>query len=349
MSMPDRTLSFVDAVGEALFQAMEHDADVIVLGEDVAGGAGLGAPYEGSMGGTFGATKRLFPAFGPNRVRDTPISEAGFVGAAVGAAAAGLRPVVDIMWASFTPLAFDQIVNQAAKMRYMFGGQATVPVTIRMAMGAGLGAAGQHSDTLYSLFTHIPGLKVVVPSTPYDAKGLLLSAIFDDNPVLVFEHMALYTTRGPVPQEMYRIPLGSAQVLRAGTDVTIVGISLTVARALEAADRLAADGISAEVIDPRSLSPLDTNAIVASVGKTGRLVIVDESPPRCSIATDIAALAADEAFGSLRAPIKRVSAAHSPVPLSPPLESAYIPSVQKIVAAVTSIVGAPESVRSVRL
>ncbi|MGQ0668544.1 MAG: alpha-ketoacid dehydrogenase subunit beta [Actinomycetota bacterium] len=333
----ERTRSMVQAIGEALHQAMEEDPTVIVLGEDVVGGAGLGPPLEGSMGGTFGATKTLFPAFGASRVRDAPISEAGFVGAAVGAAAAGLRPVVDVMWSSFAPLAFDQIFNQAAKMRYMFGGQAKVPLVLRMAMGAGLGAAGQHSDTLYSVFTHAPGLKVVVPTNPHDAKGLLISSILDDNPVVFLEHMGLYNSKGPVPEEMYTVPLGVAEVVHAGSDVTIVGVALMAKRALEAAEVLSADGVEAEVIDPRTLSPLDEETILGSVERTGRLVIVDESPPRCSVATDIAALAADRAFGALRAPVKRVSAPHTPVPLSPPLERAYIPSVDRIVEAVRSI------------
>jgi pyruvate/2-oxoglutarate/acetoin dehydrogenase E1 component len=336
----DRSLSFVDAVGEAMRQAMEADPAVVVLGEDVVGGAGRGGDKENVMGGSFGATKSLFPLFGPERVRDTPISEAGFVGAAVGAAAAGLRPVVDVMWADFTGLAFDQIYNQAAKMSYMFGGQARLPMTLRMAMGAGLSAAAQHSGALYSVYTHLPGLKVVVPSTPYDAKGLLLAAIDDDGPVLVFEHLQLYVTRGPVPEEPYRIPLGTAVVRREGADVTVVAISLMMRRALEAADVLGAEGIDAEVIDPRSLSPLDQDALLESVGKTGALVVVDESPPRCSIATDIAAIVGEKGFDLLNAPIRRVTAPHAPVPFSPPLEQAYVPSVAAIVDAVRSVVGA---------
>jgi pyruvate/2-oxoglutarate/acetoin dehydrogenase E1 component len=230
-----RSLSLVEAIGEAMRQAMEIDPAVIVMGEDVVGGARLGGDRENVMGGSFGATKSLFPLFGPERVRDTPISEAGFVGAGVGAAAAGLRPVLDVMWADFAGLAFDQIYNQAAKMSYMFGGQVRLPLTIRVAMGAGLSAAAQHSGTLYSVFTHLPGLKTVVPSTPYDAKGLLLQAIFDDSPVMFFEHLALYVARGPVPEEAYRIPLGVAEIRRPGSDATIVGIANTVNRALEAA------------------------------------------------------------------------------------------------------------------
>lgn len=331
--MSERVLTTLQAVREALFQAMERHPDMVVLGEDIVGGAGRGAPYEGSMGGTFGATKGLFEAYGPSRVRDTPISEAGMTGIAVGAAAAGIRPVVDLMWSSFTPLAADQIINQASKLRYMFGGQASVPLVLRMAIGAGLGAAGQHSDTYYSLYTHIPGLKVVTPAAPADAKGLLLAAIEDPDPVLVMEHMALYNTRAPVPEEYYTVPLGSASVVRSGSDVTIVAIGFMVQRALEAAEQLEGEGVSAEIVDPRTLSPLDVDTLVASATKTQRVVVVDESPPRCSIAADIAATLGERAFDELAAPIRRVTAPHSPVPLSPSLEQAYIPSVDRIVAA----------------
>jgi pyruvate dehydrogenase E1 component beta subunit len=331
-----RSLTMVNAVGEAMRQAMEADPTVIVLGEDVVGGAGRGGAKENSMGGSFGATKSLYPLFGANRVRDTPISEAGFVGAAVGAAAAGLRPVVDAMWADFTGLAFDQIYNQASKMSYMFGGQARLPLTIRVAMGSGLSAAAQHSGTLYAIYTHLPGLKVVVPSTPYDAKGLLLESIFDDSPVLFFEHLKLYVTKGPVPEEAYRIPLGVAEVRRAGSDVTIVAIAAMVERALAAADLLAASGTSVEVIDPRTLSPLDEATILGSVAKTGALVVVDESPPRCSVASEIAALVSEKAFDHLNGPVRRVTAPHAPVPFSPSLEDAYAPSVEAIVDAVNA-------------
>ena len=333
----ERSLSMVNAIGEAMRQAMEADPAVIVLGEDVVGGAGRGGSKENSMGGSFGATKSLFPIFGASRVRDTPISEAGFVGAGVGAAAAGLRPVVDVMWADFTGLAFDQIYNQAAKMSYMFGGQARLPVTLRVAMGAGLSAAAQHSGTLYSIYTHLPGIKVVVPSNAYDAKGLLLESIFDDGPVIFFEHLKLYVTQGSVPAEPYRIPLGVADVRRSGTDVTIVAIAAMVGRALEAADTLAGDGISAEVIDPRTLSPLDEETILTSVEKTGGLVVVDESPPRCSAAADIAAIVSEQAFDHLNGPVRRVTAPDTPVPFAPSLEDAYVPSVQAIVDAVSTI------------
>lgn len=335
--MTERSLSMVNAVGEAMRQAMEADPSVIVMGEDVVGGAGRGGSKENTMGGSFGATKSLYPLFGATRVRDTPISEAGFVGAAVGAAAAGLRPVVDVMWADFTGLAFDQIYNQASKMSYMFGGQVRLPLTIRVAMGSGLSAAAQHSGTLYSIYSHLPGLKVVVPSTPYDAKGLLLEAIFDDSPVLFFEHLKLYVAKGPVPEEPYRIPLGLAETRRTGDDVTIVAIAAMVGRALEAAELLAADGISAEVIDPRTLSPLDEATILGSVEKTGGLVVVDESPPHCSIASEICALVAEQGFDALNGPVRRVTASHTPVPFSPSLEEAYAPSVQAVVDAVRTI------------
>jgi pyruvate dehydrogenase E1 component beta subunit len=333
----ERTLSLVDAVGEAMRQAMEADESVIVMGEDVVGGAGRGGEKENTMGGSFGATKSLYPLFGASRVRDTPISEAGFVGAGVGAAAAGLRPVVDVMWADFTGLAFDQIYNQAGKMSYMFGGQARLPLTMRVAMGSGLSAAAQHSGTLYAIYTHLPGIKVVVPSTPYDAKGLLLEAIFDDSPVMFFEHLKLYVAKGPVPEEPYRIPLGVAEVRRAGSDVTIVAIAAMVDRALRAADVLAEAGTSAEVIDPRTLSPLDVESLVASVEKTGALVVVDESPPQCSVASEIAAVVTENAFDFLNAPVKRVTAPHAPVPFTPSLEEVYAPTVTAIVDAVNSL------------
>ena len=328
-----RVLSGAAAINETIRQTMEFDQSVIVIGEDIAGGAGLGGKNEGAMGGSFGVTRGLIEQFGPIRVRDTPISEAAIAGIAIGGAAAGLRPIVDMMWSSFTPLAFDQIFNQAAKMRYMFGGQVKVPVVFRMAMGAGLGAAGQHSDTLYSLFTHIPGLKVVVPSSPYDAKGLLTAAVADNNPVLFFEHMGLYGMKEEVPESSYEIPLGDAKIVRVGTDITVIAISMMVNKALDAADQLRERNISIEVIDPRTLSPIDNNKICRSARKTGRVIVVDESPPRCSIAADIAAMVSESTFDSLKAPVKRVTSPHSPVPLSPPLEEAYIPSVQRIIAA----------------
>ena len=333
----EREISFLQAVNEALNQAMQADDRVIVLGEDIAGGAGLGGQYEGAMGGTFGATRGLLETFGPERVRDTPISEAGFVGAATGAALAGLRPVADVMWASFVPLCFDQIFNQAAKMRYMFGGQTTVPLVLRMAVGAGLRSAGQHSDTLYPVFAGIPGLKVVVPSTPADAKGLLLRAIADDNPVMFLEHMGLYRTKGPVAPQPYELALGKADCVRRGDDVSLVAVGECTLRALEAAEQLAADGVSAEVIDVRTIAPLDAETICASVARTGRAVVVEESPRRCGLAAEIAAVITENTFAALSHPVARVTAANSPVPFSPPLEDAYLPTVANIVAAATAM------------
>ncbi|MDE0652735.1 MAG: alpha-ketoacid dehydrogenase subunit beta [bacterium] len=329
----EREITFLEAVNEALNQAMEADETVITLGEDIAGGAGLGEKHEGAMGGTFGATRGLLATFGPARVRDTPISEAGFVGAATGAALAGLRPVADVMWASFMPYCFDQVFNQAAKMRYMFGGQATVPLVLRMAVGAGLRAAGQHSDTLYQVFAGVPGLKVVVPSTPADAKGLLLRAIRDDNPVLFLEHMGLYRSKGLVAADPYEIALGRAACARPGDDVSLVAVGECTLRALDAAEQLATDGISAEVIDVRTIAPLDAEGICASVARTGRAVVVEESPRRGGLAAEIAAVITENTFAALSHPVARVTAANSPVPFSPPLEDAWLPAAADIVAA----------------
>ena len=333
----ERDITFLEAVNEALNEAMSADDEVVVLGEDISGGAGLGEPQEGAMGGTFGATKGLLGKFGPSRVRDTPISEAGFVGAATGAALAGLRPVVDLMWASFAPYCFDQIFNQAAKMRYMFGGQATVPLVLRMAVGAGLRAAGQHSDTLYAVFAGVPGLKVVVPATPADAKGLLLRAIRDDNPVVFLEHMGLYRSKGPVATGPYEVALGKAACVRPGDDVSLVAVGECTLRALAAAEQLADDGISAEVIDVRTIAPLDAETICASVARTGRAVVVEESPRRCGLAAEIASVISENTFAALSHPVARVTAANSPVPFSPPLEDAWLPTTTEVVAAVRAM------------
>ena len=284
-----------------------------------------------------GITRGLIGKFGHNRVRDTPISEAGFIGAAVGAAATGLRPIAALMFIDFFGIPMDQIYNQGAKLRYMFGGKAKVPMVVRALIGAGVSAAAQHSQSLYSIFTHIPGLKVVIPTTPYDAKGLMIAAIRDDDPVFFLEHKTLLGEKGHVPEEPYTVPLGKAEVRREGSDVTVVAIAKMVTVALAAAEVLEAEGVSVEVIDPRTLSPLDGGTILDSVEKTGRLVIVDEDTPRCSLATDIAALAADEAFYSLEAPIKRITAPHTPVPFSPTLENAYIPSQERVVATIQEV------------
>jgi pyruvate dehydrogenase E1 component beta subunit len=270
-------------------------------------------------------------------VLDTPISESGFIGAAVGAAVTGLRPIAEMMFVGFMGVCFDQLLNQGAKLRYMFGGKAKVPLVIRTICGGGFRAAAQHSQVLYSLFTHIPGLKTVAPSTPYDAKGLLISSIRDDDLVIFFEDITLGGMKGAVPEEPYTIPLGKADIKRSGTDVTIVALGKMVHRALKAADELQQQGKSAEVIDPRTLSPFDEDTVLASVKKTGRLVVVDESHPRCSVAADIAALVADKGFDYLNGPIKTVTAPHTPVPFSPPLEDHYLPTPQKITTAALSL------------
>jgi len=330
-----RELLFVQAITEALHVAMASDPDVVVLGEDVAGGGGRADQgIEEAWGGVMGATKGLYAAFGAERVRDTPISEMGFLGAAVGAALTGLRPVVEIMFIDFLGVAFDPLLNQAAKLRYMFGGRARVPLTVRTVTGAGLRAAAQHSQSLYGMTAAVPGLKTVCPSNPADAKGLLLAAIRDDDPVVFCEPKSILFTKGDVPEGDYEIAIGKAAIARAGSDVTLVGVGRTVHVAIEAAQTLAAEGTSAEVVDLRSLSPLDADAILGSLAKTGRLVVVDEAPPRCGIASDVAALCVDRGFDLLDAPVRRVTAPHAPVPFSPALEDLYVPTAARVVAAV---------------
>ncbi len=334
-----RTMTYQQAINEALQIAMREDPTVVLLGEDIAGGAMVDhLVNDDAWGGPMGVTKGLVQEFGRNRVLDTPITEAGFIGAAVGAAATGLRPVAELMFVDFFGCCMDQIFDQGAKLRYMFGGKARCPVTIRTQIGAGVSAAGQHSGCHYSVFTHMPGIKCVVPSTPADAKGLLLSAIRDDDLVMFFENKVLYGTKGEVPEGDKGIPLGVADVKREGDDLTIVAISRMVHQALAAADQLSAEGIEAEVIDPRTLSPLDEETILSSVAKTHRLLVVDEDNPRCSAATDIAAMVADRGFDTLDAPIKRLTAPHTPVPFSPPLEQFYVPSAERIAEAAREIV-----------
>lgn len=340
--MTERSKTFREAINEALRLEMRRDPTVILFGEDVAGGATL--PHlEGenkeAWGGVLGVTMGLAPEFGRNRVLDTPISESAIIGTAVGAASTGLRPIAEMMFIDFLGVCFDQIYNQGAKMRYMFGGKAEVPMVIRSMIGAGTGAAAQHSGSHYSIFTHVPGLKTVVPSTPYDAKGLLISAIRDNDPVMFFEHKVLYDMEGEVPEDDYTIPLGVADVKREGQDATIVTVGRMVHFSLEAAEKLAIDGLEIEVVDLRSLSPMDEAAILKSVTKTHRLVVVDEDNPRCSLATDVVALVADQAFDYLDAPCKMITAPHTPVPFSPGLENAYIPSVDRIISTVKSLIG----------
>ncbi len=330
--------SYRQAINEAIRQEMERDHRVIMMGEDVAGGAG--APGEqDAWGGPLGVTKGLMPKFGRERVLDTPISESAFIGAAIGAAATGLRPIADLMFVDFMGVCFDQIFNQAAKFRYMFGGKAVTPVVIRTMYGAGFRAASQHSQCLYPLFTHIPGLKVVMPSNPYEAKGLMIQAIRDDDPVIFFEHKTMYDIEADVPDEPYAIPFGEANVTREGRDVTIITLGRMVNFANEAADNLAKKGVAATVVDLRTTSPLDAETVLETARETGRVVVVDEAHPRCSIATDVAALVAEQAFASLKAPIRMVTSPHAPVPFSPALEDLYIPSVARIEAAAQEVLG----------
>ncbi len=335
MAVAVRTLTFREAINEALRQEMERDPRVVLMGEDVAGGATVpGFEREDAWGGVLGVTKGLVQRFGRERVLDTPISESAFIGAAVGAAATGLRPVAELMFVDFFGVCMDQIFNQGAKLRYMFGGKASVPMVIRTMIGAGFRAAGQHSGCHYSVFTHMPGLKCVVPSTPADAKGLLAASIRDDDPVMFFEHKLLYDVQGEVPPGEHVIELGRADVKRAGDRVTVVAIGRMVYLALEAAEALASEGVSVEVVDPRTLSPLDEDTILDSVRKTRRLVVVDEDNPHCSMAADLVALVTTKAFDHLDAPPQMVTAPHTPVPFSPTLEDFYVPSAEKIATAI---------------
>ncbi|RLC77310.1 MAG: alpha-ketoacid dehydrogenase subunit beta [Chloroflexi bacterium] len=323
-----RKLTFAQALNEALRQEMRRDPNIYVAGEDV-----------GVYGGIFGVTANLLEEFGEERVRDTPITESAIIGSAVGAAAAGLRPVVELMFVDFIGVALDQLYNQAAKMKYMFGGKAKLPIVVRTTCGAGMRAAAQHSQSLEAWFMHVPGLKVVTPSTPYDAKGLLISSIRDDNPVVFIEHKMLYGIEGEVPEEPYTIPLGKADVKREGSDATVVATMMMVHKALSAAEKLAQDGISIEVVDPRTLSPLDMETIIESVKKTHRLVVVHEEVKFAGSGAEIAASVAEEAFDYLDAPIKRIGAPFTPVPFSPTLEDAFIPSEEDIISAVKEVVG----------
>ena len=333
--MPDATvavavreLSYAEAIREALAQAMQADPRVFLFGEDV-----------GVYGGAFGVSGDLVHRFGRDRVIDTPISELGLAGAAVGAALTGMRPVLEIQFSDFVTLAMEQIVNQAAKIRFMFGGKASVPMVVRLPGGSGTGAAAQHSQSLEAWFAHVPGLKVVQPSTPHDAKGLLLAAIDDPNPVLVFEHKLLYKSKGPVPEDAYRVPIGQAAVRRTGTDITIVAASVMAVRATAAATVLAAEGIEAEVIDLRSLRPIDLPTIARSVRKTHRLLIVYEGVKTMGIGAEIAAQVVEsDAFDFLDAPIVRLGGADAPIPYNPVLEKAAVPQENDIVAAARRLV-----------
>jgi acetoin:2,6-dichlorophenolindophenol oxidoreductase subunit beta len=326
--MSTRELSFAQALNEALAQAMEADERVFIMGEDI-----------GVYGGAFGVTGDLVHRFGEDRVRDTPIAELGGAGVAVGAAVAGARPVYEFQFSDFSLLASEQIINQAAKMRYMLGGKASVPVVFRMPCGSGTGAAAQHSQSLEAMFGHVPGLKVLEPSTPEDAKGMLLAAIDDPDPVLIFEHKLLYKIKGHVPEEMYRTPIGKAVVRREGTDATVVAAAIMVHKALEAAELLAAEGISIEVIDLRSIRPIDTATIIESVKKTTRLAVVYEGVKTLGIGAEISAMVAEsDAFDYLDAPILRLGGAESPIPYNPVLEKSAVPQVDGIVEGLRNLV-----------
>ena len=322
-----RELTYAQAVREAIIEEMDRNPDIILLGEDI-----------GLYGGVFKVTEGLLARYGPERVRETPISEAGFVGASVGLAMTGKHPMAELMFMDFTWVAADQILNQAAKMRYMSGGRVSLPLVIRTQQGGGRGNAAQHSQSLESVFTHIPGLKVALPATPYDAKGLLKSAFRDQNPVVFIEHKLLYATKGPVPEEDYTIPLGQAEIKQSGQDVTLVSFSRTVLHALEAAGEAARDGISVEVIDLRCSVPLDLETVLASVRKTGRLIVAHESHRRLGVGAEIAALVQEHAFDYLDAPIMRVGALDVPIPYSQPLESQALPGKDHILTAIRQVV-----------
>ncbi|MGC9316966.1 MAG: alpha-ketoacid dehydrogenase subunit beta [Armatimonadota bacterium] len=316
-----RNVTFARALNEAIAEEMERDGSVFVIGEDVA-----------DCGGVFGVTAGMLSRFGPKRVRQTPISEAAFTGLAVGAAMAGLRPVAEIMYVDFTTTCMDQILNQAAKLRYMSCGQVTVPLVIRTQQGGGTCEAAQHSQNFEAILAHVPGLKVVIPATPRDAKGLLKSAIRDDNPVMFLEHKLLYEEKGDMPREEYLIPLGEADVKREGEDLTVVATSLMVHRALQAAETVA-DEIGVEVIDPRTLVPLDLEAIAASVHKTGRLLVVQEAWASGGFGSEIVRRVVDQCFEALKAPPRVHGSADVPMPFSPPLEQAVLPSAEMIAHA----------------
>jgi pyruvate/2-oxoglutarate/acetoin dehydrogenase E1 component len=326
--MTTREITYLEAVREAMTQEMERDERVFLIGEDI-----------GKYGGAFGASFGMLEKFGPERILDTPITELGLTGAATGAALVGMRPIAEIMFMDFTTLASEQLVNQAAKLRFMFGGKATVPMVLRTPGGSGTGAAEHHSQSLENWFVHIPGLKVVMPSTPYDAKGLLIGAIRDNNAVVFVEHKLLYKVKGPVPEELYEIPLSKTEVKREGKDLTIVATSVMVQRSLEAAEQLAEEGIEVEVVDPRTLRPLDEEPIVDSVIKTGRVLIVHEAVKTGGFGGELAAIIAEsKAFGYLDAPIVRLAGKDIPIPYNRNLEKYAVPQVEDIVAKARDIV-----------
>jgi pyruvate dehydrogenase E1 component beta subunit len=323
----NREITYLDAVREGLILEMRQDPEVFILGEDI-----------GVYGGAFGVTRGMLEEFGPERIRDTPISEAAIAGAATGAALMGMRPIMEIMFMDFLTISMNQLVNQAAKIRFMFGGKASIPMVVRAPAGSGTGAAAQHSQSLEAWFIHTPGIKVVAPATAADAKGLLISAIRDNNPVIFMEHKLLYRTKGNVPEELYAIPLGKASVKREGSDLTILAYSIMVPRALEAAEQLAEEGIDIEVVDLRSLKPLDEETIIRSVSKTGRVLIAHEAPKTGGFGGELAAIIAEsEAFDYLDAPIRRLAGRNIPIPYNRTLERSAVPQVEDIVTAARTL------------
>lgn len=334
-----RKITFMQSINEALDMAMEKDDRVFLIGEDIAGGTGVDhLEGEGAWGGVFGVTKGLVEKHGTDRVIDTPISEMGYMGASVGAAATGLRPVPELMFNDFIGFCFDTLLAQGSKMRYMFGGKASIPMTVRTCHGAGASAAAQHSGSYYGIFGSVPAIKVVVPSNPYDAKGLLLSAIEDDNIVIFSEDKTLYGLKGEVPEDYYTVEIGKAKVKREGTDLTIVTIGKMLYVALEVAEELSKANVSVEVIDLITVAPWDQETILASVKKTGRLIIIDEANPHNNTATDISSVMADLAFDYLDGPIKCVCSPNTPVPFATNLEALYLPNKEKVLAKAAELI-----------
>ncbi len=325
-----KKINFTQAITMAMDEAMAADRRVILLGEDIADDQG---------GGVFGATKGLSARYGTDRVRSTPIAEQAIIGAAVGAAIVGYRPVAEIMLMNFITVAMDQVVNHAAKLRFMSGGQTSVPLTIRTASGAGAGFGGQHSDMLEAWFAHVPGIKVVTASNPADAKGLLLSCIQDDDPCIFIENTLSYGVSGPAPEPGYKVPLGKAAVAREGADVTVIGYGPAIGHALAVAEQMATDGISVEVVDLRTIAPFDEEAVLASVAKTGRAVVVHEAVRRFGVGAEISSLIHERLFSDLKAPVQRVGSRYSPVPFSPPLEKAFLYSREDVAAAINKTMG----------
>jgi len=321
-----REITYTAAAREALAEEMARDASIFVVGEGI-----------GPRGGNFNTTQGLYELYGPMRLRDTPIAERGFIGMCTGAAMAGARPIVDFMFVDFILDAMGEIINQMAKMQYMSSGRIKMPIVLRGCIGIGKSAATHHSGSYYSMFANVPGLRVVVPTTPYDAKGLFKTAIRSDDPVIVLEHKLLLNNKGPVPEEEYTIPFGQAAVVREGREMTVVAIAAMVQQALQASDTLAQEGVSVEVIDPRTLAPLDIDSILKSVRKTGRLLVVDETPAMCGIGAEIAAQVTDLGFDDLDAPIRRLNGGQVPTPYSPPLEGALVPNAQGIAYAVREL------------